>query len=152
MLSRVVELFLEYLDGERNFSPHTRVAYSQDLTQFIGFLTEKFPDTLRRPEAIDQEIVRSFLGIMLDSGMAKKSVVRKISTLRSFFKFAVRRKLLSANPMGNIITPKVDKKLPQFLDETAVEKMMALPDAADPLGSRDAAMLELLYRTRHAKR
>jgi len=147
MLNHAMELFLNYIDRERNFSPHTHVSYSQDLSQFLAFLQEQFPETLQHPESIDQEIVRTFLGVMLDSGMAKKSVVRKISTLRSFFKFAVRRKLLPANPMSNVVTPKLDKKLPQFLDELAVEKMMALPDVNDPLGSRDAAILELLYST-----
>ena len=147
MLNHAMELFLEYIDRERNFSPHTHISYSKDLRQFQVFLQEKFPETLHHPEHIDQEIVRSFLGVLLDSGMAKKSVVRKVSTLRSFFKFAVRRKLLPANPMSNVVTPKVEKKLPQFLDEVAVEKMMALPDADNPLGSRDAAILELLYST-----
>ena len=128
MLNHAMELFLEYIDRERNFSPHTHVSYAKDLHQFQAFLQEKFPETLQHPEHIDQEIVRSFLGVLLDSGMAKKSVVRKISTLRSFFKFAVRRKLLPANPMSNVVTPKVEKKLPQFLDELAVEKLMALPD------------------------
>jgi len=147
MLDRDIALFLEYVDREKNFSPHTHASYAKDLSQFAGFLREKFPEALRRSEQIDQEIIRSFLGMMLDSGMAKKSVVRKISTLRSFFKFAIRRKLLTANPMSNVVTPKIEKRLPQFLDESAVEKMMALPDTADPLGARDAAILELFYST-----
>jgi tyrosine recombinase XerC len=147
MLNRAMELFLEYIDRERNFSPHTHVSYSKDLHQFQAFLQGKFPETLHHPERIDQEIVRSFLGVLLDSGMAKKSVVRKISTLRSFFKFAVRRKILPGNPMSNVVTPKVEKRLPQFLDELAVEKLMAMPDTNDPLGSRDAAILEMLYST-----
>jgi tyrosine recombinase XerC len=147
MLNHTVELFLVYIDRERNFSPHTHVSYAKDLRQFQAFLQGNFPETLDHPERIDQDVVRSFLGVLLDSGMAKKSVVRKISTLRSFFKFAVRRKLLPANPMSNIVTPKVEKRLPQFLDELAVERLMALPDTDDPLGSRDAAILELLYST-----
>ncbi|MGA7160655.1 MAG: tyrosine recombinase XerC [Bacteroidota bacterium] len=147
MLTHAMEQFLEYIDREKNFSPHTHISYSKDLLQFQAFLHEKFPEMLEHPELIDQEIMRSFLGVMLDSGMAKKSVIRKISTLRSFFKFALRRKLLPANPMSNVVTPKAEKKLPQFLDEPAVEKLMALPDTAGPLGSRDAALLELLYST-----
>lgn len=147
MLSHAMELFLEDIDRERNFSPHTHISYSKDLHQFQAFLQEKFPEAPDHPELIDQEMVRSFLGVLLDSGMAKKSVIRKISTLRSFFKFAVRRKLLAGNPMNNVVTPKAEKKLPQFLDELAVEKLMALPDTDDLLGSRDAAILELLYST-----
>ncbi len=147
MLNHAVELFLVYIDRERNFSPHTHVSYAKDLRQFQAFLRGKFRETLDHPERIDQDVVRSFLGVCSTAAWQKKSVVRKISTLRSFFKFAVRRKLLPANPMSNIVTPKVEKRLPQFLDELAVERMMALPDTDDPLGSRDAAILELLYST-----
>ena len=147
MLDNVVKMFLEYIDGERNFSPHTRISYAKDLDQFRSFLRENYPETLEQPELIDLECVRMFLGVLLDSGMAKKSVVRKISTLRSFFKFAVGRKLLPLNPMSNVVTPKLEKKLPQFLDERSADTLMTLPDISDPLGSRDAAVLELLYST-----
>jgi integrase/recombinase XerC len=147
MLTHFVELFLEYIERERNFSPHTSVSYTKDLDQFQLFLQTQFPEALQHPENIDQDIVRSFLSLLLDSGMARKSVVRKISALRSFFKFAVRRKLLDINPMSNVVTPKAEKKLPQFLDERTVEEMMNIPDAETTLGARDAAILELLYST-----
>src|SRR5450830_2014945 len=120
MLTHFVELFLEYIERERNFSPHTSVSYTKDLDQFQLFLQTQFPEALQHPEDIDQDIVRSFLSLLLDSGMARKSVVRKISALRSFFKFAMRRKLLVSNPMSNVVTPKAEKKLPQFLDERTV--------------------------------
>jgi integrase/recombinase XerC len=147
MLNRFVELFLEYIERERNFSPHTRVSYSKDLDQFRSFLHGQFPEAIEHPEHLDQDIIRSFLGMLLDGGMAKKSVVRKISTLRSFFKFAVGKKLLGCNPMNNVVTPKVEKKLPQFLDERAAEELMNLPNVESTLGARDAAILELLYST-----
>jgi len=147
MLTHFVELFLEYIERERNFSPHTSVSYTKDLDQFQLFLQTQFPEALQHPENIDQDIVRSFLSLLLDSGMARKSVVRKISALRSFFKFAVRRKLLVSNPTSNVVTPKADKKLPQFLDERTVEEMMNIPDSETTLGARDAAILELLYST-----
>ena len=147
MLSHFVEQFLEYIKHERNFSPHTSISYTKDLDQFQLFLQAQFPESLNHPENIDQEIVRSFLSLLLESGMARKSVIRKISALRSFFKFSVRRKLLAGNPMSNVVTPKAEKKLPQFLDERSVEAMMNIPDAATTLGARDAAILELLYST-----
>ena len=147
MLNRLIESFLEYVERERNFSSHTKISYAKDLGQFHSFLQKKFSETLTNPGSIDQEVVRSFLGVLLDSGLAKKSVIRKVSTLRSFFKFAVRRKSLSSNPMNNIVTPKAEKKLPQFLDERTVTNLMDLPDVSDVFGARDAAILELLYST-----
>lgn len=147
MLNHFVELFLEYIERERNFSHHTSVSYTKDLDQFQLFLQTQFPEALQHPENIDQDIVRSFLSLLLNSGMARKSVVRKISALRSFFKFAVRRKLLAGNPTSNVVTPKAERRLPQFLDERSVEEMMNIPDAETTLGARDAAILELLYST-----
>jgi integrase/recombinase XerC len=147
MLNRFIALFLEYIERERNFSLHTRVSYAKDLQQFESFLQREFHAAVQHPKQIDQGAVRSFLALLLDSGMSKKSVVRKMSTLRSFFKFAVRKKLISVNPMSNVVTPKVERRLPQFLDERAVEELMALPDHGDPIGVRDAAVLELLYST-----
>ena len=147
MLNRMILLFLEYIERERNFSQHTRVSYTRDLDQFQAFLQEQYPDALLRPAVIDQDVVRAFLALLLDSGMAKKSVVRKISALRSFFKFSVRKKLIAANPMSNVVTPKLERRLPQFLDEHAVEQLMELPDRSGPSGLRDAAILELLYST-----
>ncbi len=147
MLNRLIESFLEYVERERNFSSHTKVSYAKDLSQFLSFLQKKYSATLDDPGSINQEVVRSFLGVLLDSGLAKKSVIRKVSTLRSFFKFAVRRESLSSNPMSNVVTPKAEKKLPQFLDERTVTELMELPDVSDPSGARDAAILELLYST-----
>ncbi|HTX20166.1 MAG TPA: tyrosine recombinase XerC [Bacteroidota bacterium] len=147
MLNRIISLFLEYIERERNFSQHTSVSYARDLDQFHAFLREQYPDALVHPAVIDQEVVRAFLALLLDSGMAKKSVVRKISALRSFFKFSVRKKLIASNPMSNVVTPKLEKKLPQFLDEEAVERLMELPDRTGLPGLRDAAILELLYST-----
>ena len=147
MLDRFLGLFLEYIEREKNYSFHTHVSYSNDLHQFVSFLQKKYPELTDHPEWIDQDIVRAFLAVLLDSGMAKKSVVRKISTLRSFFKFAVRKKFVSSNPMSSIVSPSVGKKLPQFLDEHAVEELLALPDTGEPAGARDAAILELLYST-----
>lgn len=147
MLSRIAELFLDSLERERNFSSHTIAAYGRDLAQFRSYLQRKFPKTLRQPDSIEREMIRFYLGTMLDGGMSRKSVIRKISALRSFFKFAVRRKLLSSNPVSNVVTPKAEKKLPSFLDERAAEALMNLPNAETPCGARDAAILELLYGT-----
>jgi len=147
MLNRMIALFLDYIERERNFSLHTRISYAKDLQQFQTFLDGQFPDAVKDLKQIDQDVVRSFLALLLDSGMAKKSVVRKMSTLRSFFKFSIRKKLISVNPMSNVVTPKVERKLPQFLDEQTVENLLALPNREEPMGLRDAAILELLYST-----
>ena len=98
MLNRAMELFLEYIDRERNFSPHTHVSYSKDLHQFQAFLQGKFPETLHHPERIDQEIVRSFLGVLLDSGMSKKKRRSKNFYASFFFQICCSSKTSPREP------------------------------------------------------
>lgn len=139
--------FLTYIAKERNYSPHTVLAYDDDLMQFADFLASRPAGVPRSLERVDQAVVREFLGMILRRGLAKKSAARKLASLRSFFKFLVRRNVLAANPAANIATPKTARKLPSFMDEPSVTKMMTLPDAATALGRRDRAILELLYGT-----
>jgi integrase/recombinase XerC len=141
--------FLAYIAKERNFSPHTVLAYEDDLMQFADFSGSR---PAGRPVrgglgAVDQALVRAFLGDVLRRGLTKKSAARKLASLRSFFKYLVRSGLLPANPAANIATPKTARKLPSFMDEPSVGRMMSLPDASTAIGSRDRAILELLYGT-----
>lgn len=137
--------FLDYIAKERRFSPHTVLAYEDDLAQFAAFAEAHRPRG--GVAAADQAAVRAFLGELLTRGLTKKSVARKLAAVRSFFKFLVRRGVLTANPAAGIATPKSPRKLPSFLDEPSVERMMALPDVSTPAGRRDRAILELLYGT-----
>lgn len=139
--------FLAYIAKERNFSPHTVLAYEDDLLQFAAFIAAEVPGASRSLAAIDPAAVRSFLGSLVERGLSKKSAARKLASLRSFFKFLVRREVLESNPAAGILTPKIARTLPSFLDEPAVTKMMDLPDCSTALGKRDRAILELLYGT-----
>ncbi len=140
--------FLTYLAKERNYSPHTVLAYQDDLGQFGEFLERGASARKKRALAdVSQGDVRAFLGHLFDRGLSKKSTARKLASIRSFFKFLVRRAVVSANPAAGIATPKIPRILPSFLDEPAVTKMMTLPDVSTALGKRDRAILELLYGT-----
>ncbi|MFZ4620461.1 MAG: tyrosine recombinase XerC [Bacteroidota bacterium] len=144
-MQKLIRAYLSYLEDERNFSQHTIVSYANDLSQYHAFLQNEFPDLIEQHDDTDTGVIRAFLGVLLDSGISKKSIVRKLSTLRSFYKFLVRRKILRQNPALNIITPKVEKKLPQFIDQASMEKILALPDGSGFAGARDSVMLELFY-------
>jgi integrase/recombinase XerC len=139
--------FLEYLTAERNFSPHTVAAYAGDLEQFRSFLSLHTGEPDPDPADVDRITLRLYLGELTDQGIQKRSVARKLAAIRSFFRFLVRKGRLRSNPALNLVTPKLPKKLPSFLDEPSVERMMELPDPATPAGARDRAILELLYGT-----
>ncbi len=139
-----VRAFLRFIELERNYSEHTVASYTDDLRQFAEFLGRRNQPDLRRLTHLD---VRAFLGDLIDQGFSKRSVARKLACLKSFFKFLQKRKIISANPTAIVSSPKLDKKLPQFLDEDSVTRLMEQPDRSTPEGARDAAILELLYST-----
>jgi tyrosine recombinase XerC len=95
----------------------------------------------------DTDLVRGFLTQLRDRNYCKSTVARKLATLRSFYKFLVRRGYLSSNPVAPIRTPKQDKRLPKCLEVEQIERLLANPDTSTLLGARDRAMLETLYST-----
>ncbi|HLF14469.1 MAG TPA: tyrosine recombinase XerC, partial [Bacteroidota bacterium] len=142
-----IAAFLAYLAAEKNYSPHTVTAYAGDLEQFREFMAAHAGKPDADPAAADHLTLRLYLGELTDRGIQKRSIARKLAAIRSFFRYLVRKKCLGSNPAMNLVTPKLPKKLPSFLDEPSVNAMMELPDPATPSGLRDRAILELLYGT-----
>ncbi len=97
--------------------------------------------------AMSPETVKSFLAYLGQQNYSKSTTARKLATLRSFYKFCVRRNYVSANPLATIRVPKQEKRLPKFLSVDDVNKLLSTPDDASLLGARDRAMLEVLYST-----
>jgi integrase/recombinase XerC len=144
VVEKVVRRFLEYLESERNYSAHTILAYGTDLSSAIRFFHH---EGIHSFGAVDKRVLRSYLGSLMDRGFGRRSVARKIASLRSFFKYLRRQSIIDGNPALVLITPKLRRMLPEYLDEQAVDRLFSLPDQAGPEGRRDRAVLELLYST-----
>ena len=142
-----IEKYREYLEIERNYSPHTLNAYVSDLLQFSEFVRGAVPGKDVVLENIDHRSIRSFLAHLLDLGISKKSIVRKLAAIRAFFSFLVRLDVLKVNPARSVATPKFSKHLPAFLDEESMSRLMEVPDSSTVKGLRDRAILEMLYGT-----
>ena len=142
-----VDAFLSYAERERNFSSHTIAAYRSDLQLFQEFVAALSGEPCWEPAAVDRETVRLFLGSLLERGYARRSVARALACLRSFFKYLRRVGAVTVAPTTGVATPRLDRRLPRFLDEETMERLVAVPDASTPEGCRDAALLELLYST-----
>jgi tyrosine recombinase XerC len=136
-----VEEFLRHLGGERNLSPNTVAAYRRDLSQFIEFCARLRIDPMRA----DAKALRRFLAQRMTLGDARSSIARKASCLRTFFRFAVRRKLRADNPAALVSAPKRGRTLPQIIKNSQIDALLDLPPADDPFGTRDRAILEVLY-------
>ena len=147
-MDALIEGFLDHLHIERNYSAHTRAAYSLDLRQFLTFLQERLPEAEAiEPTRINKSIIRAFLGHLHQNGYARRTIARRFAALRSFFHYLCREGLMTVNPTLYLTTPKWDQRLPRFLDQSQIEALLEKPDRSEMLGMRDAAMLELLYGT-----
>lgn len=134
--------FLNYLKIEKNYSPHTLTNYERDLKELESFLENNFKNI--DIKEIDYFILRKFL-VFLSSQISKRSMARKISTLKSFFKFLVREGIIENNPAVSLIYPRQEKKLPTFLTEEEVDKLLESIKGEDFITLRDKAILEFLY-------
>ncbi len=141
------DLFFNYLTVERRFSKHTVISYQTDLGQFAKFLKETYE--VEDIKEVSHLYIRSWVVSLMENGIDPKSVNRKITALRSFYKFLIKTGVLDKNPMLKIQAPKVAKKLPEFLDE---KKMDILFDNMHNNGEvyeevRDFLILDFFYRT-----
>lgn len=145
----LIDSFIEYLSNERHFSAHTARCYAADLDQFCKFLATKgeAEDMDQRLLSADGEMIRSFMADLHGKNYCRSTVARKLATLRSFYKFLLRRGHLATNPVAGIRTPKQDKKLPKCLEVEEIERLMSNCDTTTLLGARDRAILETLYST-----
>jgi len=140
------ESFLKYLKFEKRCSENTIVAYRKDLDQFEEFVFKTVGDF--NVLAVDTKLIRTWVVYLMGQGVAAKSVTRKITALKSFFKFLLRQELIEVSPAEGVITPKVPKKLPIFVDENSLHHL--LDDGyfqSDFEGVRDKLILSLFYGT-----
>jgi len=146
----LIQRWLEHLDGERALSPHTLRAYEGDLVGFLDFLGRDFlakPIASIAPGEVDALAVRSFLASLTKRGLSRRSQGRALAAVRGFFRWAAREGIVPANPAQGIRTPKAPKTLPRHLRPGEIESLLEAPDATEPMGRRDRALLELLYAT-----
>ena len=140
------EEFVNYLRYERNMSPETIRAYEKDLYQFMRFFRRRDPPKTNPAEISSME-VREFLANLREKNYRKTTIVRKLATIRSFYKFLLKKGYVVTNPMTDIETPKVEKRLPRFLGIEEIVTLLGAPQGDSFQSSRDRAILETLYST-----
>jgi integrase/recombinase XerC len=139
-----VRTYLEYLEKERNYSSHTITSYESDLMSLVQFLRSEMIESLKN---VNKESLRAFIGSLLDKGFSQKSIARKIASIRSFFKYLRRHKIVEKNPALVLITPRAEKRLPVFLDEQSMCTLLSSSRFTGSNSKRDMAIIELFYST-----
>lgn len=136
--------FFAFIEFEKRYSPHTISAYRNDIEQFIAFLNQ-FNLNIENASHFH---IRNWMVELMKDGNTARSVNRKISALKSLYKFLLRSGMILANPMAKVVTPKTGKKLPSFVEEKGMEKLLTQVTFADDFfGERDKLIIELLYAT-----
>jgi integrase/recombinase XerC len=139
--------FIKYLSAEKRFSAHTITSYSTDLDQFSIFLYKEYQISNEVSE-ISFQIVRSWIASLLEKGVTPRSVNRKISTLKTYFKFLIRENVILESPMLKIVAPKSKKRLPVFIEENQIENLLNEVEFDEGfIGERDKLIIELFYVT-----
>lgn len=145
-LLMLIEKFIEHLQFEKRYSAHTILAYRTDLEQFQSFLQEQLE--LDRPEHADHHSVRAWLVHLMESSKSSRSVNRKVSTLKSFYRFLRRIGQLQTDPMLKVVPPKNGQRLPEFVEEAKMKRLLDYMESLSGVeGLRDRCIIELFYQT-----
>ena len=139
--------FITYLSSEKRFSEHTVKSYTTDLKQFTDFLCDEF-QIIDNIDEIRFQIIRTWIASLLEKGISPRSVNRKISTLKSYFKFLIREGVILENPMIKLVAPKSKKRLPVFIEEEQISSLLNEVQFEDGFtGERNKLIIELFYVT-----
>nr|WP_090887190.1 tyrosine recombinase XerC [Evansella caseinilytica] len=139
-----INRFVEYLQVEKNASVHTVDNYRRDIADFIKYIADNSIPSLKDITYLD---IRNYLTKLHQLSYSRRTVARKISSLRSLYTFFVREEIVERNPFQMVSVPKAGKRLPTFFYENELAMLFDAVDASTPLGERNAAILELLYAT-----
>lgn len=136
-----MKLFLSYLEVEKNFSQHTIRAYCADITAFLLWLGDKPVDEIK------YQNIKEYLLFIYKFNYSKTTLARKISAIRTFYKYLFREKITDSNPVVGVNSPKRQRKLPDVLSELEISQILNTVDISTPAGFRNRTILELLYAT-----
>ena len=140
----MIDKFVRYIQTEKRYSAHTVKAYERDLCQFLDYLTKNYEEVDLL--SVDTAIIRSYIIEMKEAGVENRSINRKISTLRSFYKYNLREKRIDSTPMTGIKSLKQPKELAKFVPEQDIERL-TFENAGTFEAKRDELIFEILYQT-----
>lgn len=141
-----IQSFLDYLKYEKRYSVHTFTSYQTDLTNFCDYLNTHFGEVSLKD--VNHNFIRSWLADLKNKGLTSRSINRKISSLKSFFKFHLRTGTIEATPMANVISPKISKRLPVFVKENETKKLVeSLNQSTENWKTLNAKMLITIFYT-----
>jgi len=147
-VKRHIDTFINYLHYERNYSAHTRSGYARDVMQFESYVKENSENTTFDPKLVDSDQIRNWMVFLLDGRISPSSANRKLSSLKSFFKYLVKQGELSNNPTRLVTGPKTAAPLPYFIRAKEMGNLLDNDSFGDDFeGVRNRLIMEMLYET-----
>lgn len=143
-MNELLACFLDYIEVEKGLADNTRQAYRSDLTDYLAFLRARAVDN---PVAADKKDISAYLARLKGRGNQPSTLARRLSAVKAFMRFLRLEGHLDGDAAESLNAPRAGQKLPRVMTVTEVERLLAVPDLDSPLGTRDRAMLELLYAT-----
>ncbi|RLD66466.1 MAG: integrase [Bacteroidetes bacterium] len=141
-----IESYLKYLKFEKRYSSHTIRAYTDDLQQFKSFIQSHSELNVQSLTEIDHRLIRKWIIYLYNNNLSSRSINRKISSLKKFYKFLIQNQIIEINPLDKVILPKINKKLPKFIKQEEIANLFDKIDFPDSFeGIRDKLILELFY-------
>lgn len=145
-MSENIQAFLQFIQHEKRYSPNTHMAYAMDLEQFAAFAKERFAQ--EDIDMVSHIEIRSWMVSLMEQKLLARSINRKISTLKSYYKFLMRKAVIAKNPMVKVISPKSAKQLPVFIEQKGMQTLLTQIEFEDSFeGVRDKLIIEMLYAT-----
>ena len=143
MNNNLVENFLEFLQNDKKLSDNTLQSYNRDIKLYGNYLDAHHLDAVK----CDEDNIKEYFGTLKDNGKADSTISRNLASLRSFYQYLYKTKVVSSDPTINLESPKIQRKPPKILSTEQVELLLSQPKCVDLKGYRDKAMLELVYAT-----
>ena len=150
-MQEVFNKYINYLEVEKGASPYTVRNYINDLIGNYkrgaekGFFQYLKLKRISSVEEVDKHVLRDYISWLMEQGVVKSSIARKLSAIRSFYRYLMREGTIEINPLEKASSPKLDRRLPSFLSVEETVRLLEAPDLSTPQGQRDRALLELLY-------
>lgn len=149
-MEQLISEFIQFIQFEKRYSENTIISYKNDLAQFSVFIEKEYE--IMELDAVKHPFIRSWIVKLMEQDIAPRSINRKLSALKSLFKFALRKGIVTKNPMSKIVAPKTSKKLPVFVEQTNIQRLLdeeesAVSEQDLPTNQRDKLIIELLYAT-----
>jgi integrase/recombinase XerC len=142
MMQGLFKKYIDYLQVERNASPYTVRNYTDALMKFFDYLKGRGITSLKD---VNKQTLRDYLSYLVEQGYAKSSIARRLSAIRSFYRYLMREEMIAVSPAATTVSPRLDKRLPSFLTVEEAKRLIESPDLSKPQGRRDRALMEMLY-------